>query len=127
MAVRDGRFNYLGGTMPAPCPDAVPQLKKAVEAVAGLRGFVGVDFIWNAATRHAMILEINPRPTTSYVGLSRLLPGGMLARAWLTACEAVAGEPETLAGLAEYVHAKPVLSFQANGELIDRDSGVFRS
>ncbi len=28
---------------------ALPQLKPAVEAVAGLRGFVGVDFIWNSA------------------------------------------------------------------------------
>ena len=127
MAVRDGRFNYLGGTMPIPCPNAVPQLKRALEAVPGLRGFVGVDFIWNAANGRAMILEINPRPTTSYVGLSRLLPGGLLARAWLTACEAIDWKLEALAGLAEYVHSKPVLSFQADGELIDRDSGVLRS
>ena len=47
----------------------VPQLQPAVEAIAGLRGFVGVDFIWDAARRHATILEINPRPTTSCVGL----------------------------------------------------------
>jgi tyramine---L-glutamate ligase len=127
MAVRDGRFIYLGGTVPVPCPDAVPQLKRAVEAVDGLRGFVGVDFIWNAANGRAMILEINPRPTTSYVGLGRLLPGGLLARAWLTACEAVDCKLEALAGLAKYVHSKPALSFQADGELIDRDSGVFRS
>ncbi|HEX3448470.1 MAG TPA: ATP-grasp domain-containing protein [Isosphaeraceae bacterium] len=127
VAVRDGRFQYLGGTLPAACPEAVPQLTKAVEAFAGLHGFVGVDFIWNEARQHAMILEINPRPTTSYVGIGRLLPAGLLARAWLTACEALEWELETLAGLAENVHAKPVLSFQADGELIDRDSGAFRS
>ena len=127
MAVRVGRFNYLGGTLPVPCPHAVPQLETAVEAIAGLRGFVGVDFIWNAARRHAMILEINPRPTTSYVGFGRLLPAGLLARVWLTACEVLAWEPETLAGLAEFVQGKPILSFQADGELVDRDSGVFRS
>jgi tyramine---L-glutamate ligase len=127
VAVRDGCFNYLGGTVPAPCPDAVPQLNTAVGAVAGLRGFVGVDFIWNAAKRHAMILEINPRPTTSFVGLGRLMPGGLLARAWLTACEAVAWEPEMMEGLAEFVQAKPILSFQADGELVDRHCGVFRS
>jgi predicted ATP-grasp superfamily ATP-dependent carboligase len=73
--VRDGRFNYLGGTLPTPCPEAVPLLKRAVEAIAGLRGFVGVDFIWSADKRHVMILEINPRPTTSYVGLSYLFSG----------------------------------------------------
>jgi predicted ATP-grasp superfamily ATP-dependent carboligase len=127
MAVRDGRFNYLGGTMPVPCPNAIPQLKRALEAVLGLRGFVGVDFVWNAANGRAMILEINPRPTTSYVGLGRLLPGGWLARAWLTACEAIDWKLEALAGLAEYVQSKPVLSYQADGELIDRESGVFGS
>ena len=127
MAVRDGCFHYLGGTLPAPCPEAVGQLKRAVEAVAGLRGFVGVDFIWNSAKRHAMILEINPRPTTSYVGLGRLLPGGLLAHAWLSACEAVAWEPKTLAGLAEYVHAKPALSFRADGAVVDGGSGDCRS
>ena len=37
MAVRDGRFNYLGGTMPVPCPNAVPQLKGRSTAVPGLR------------------------------------------------------------------------------------------
>jgi hypothetical protein len=29
------------------------------------------------------VLEINPRPTTSLVGLVHLLPPGALARAWL--------------------------------------------
>ena len=29
------------------------------------------------------MIEINPRPTTSYVGLVRLLPPGTIARAWL--------------------------------------------
>jgi tyramine---L-glutamate ligase len=113
--VRDGRFRYLGGRMPAKCPDAVAQLKKSVAAIAGLRGFVGVDFVWNEPKQHAMILEINPRPTTSYVGLSRLLPGGVLARAWLMACGALDWEPETLAGLAECVQAKPELLFHAAG------------
>jgi predicted ATP-grasp superfamily ATP-dependent carboligase len=127
MAVREGCFIYLGGTLPTPCPEAVPILKRAVEAVTGLLGFAGVDFIWNSAKRHAMILEINPRPTTSYVGLVRLLPGGLLARAWLSACGAISCESGTLAGLAEYVHAKPVLSFRAEGERVDGDSGDSRS
>ncbi len=68
MAVREGRFVYQGGTLPARCPYALPQLKAALGAVAGLRGFVGVDFIWDTEREHATILEINPRPTTSYVG-----------------------------------------------------------
>ena len=61
IAIRDGRFEYHGGSLPAPCLDALPQLTPAVESIAGLRGFVGVDFIWNSRKNHATILEINPR------------------------------------------------------------------
>ena len=56
----------------------------------GSRGFVGVDFIWDTERGHATILEINPRPTTSFVGLCRLLPAGLLARAWLEAFRSTA-------------------------------------
>jgi predicted ATP-grasp superfamily ATP-dependent carboligase len=125
MAIREGRFEYRGGMVPAPCRDALPQLLPAVDAVAGLRGFVGVDFIWDAVERHATILEINPRPTTSYIGLSQLVPPGLLARSWLAACEPTAGDLGILAGLAERVHGQPGLCFKAGGELIYDDAGVF--
>jgi tyramine---L-glutamate ligase len=125
MAIREGRFEYCGGSLPAPCRDALPQLTPAVDAVAGLRGFVGVDFIWNARERRATILEINPRPTTSYVGLSRLVPGGLLARSWLAACEPLVRDAGILAGLAERIHSKrEFVSFKANGEVHHDDVGV---
>ena len=128
MAIRAGRFAYLGGTCPAPCQDALPQLKPAVDAIAGLSGFVGVDFIWNTEERHATILEINPRPTTSYVGLSRLLPPGLLARAWLAACEPVTRDTGILAGLVECIHEnRGCVSFTANGELTYDHFGAFVS
>ncbi len=79
-----GRVAYRGGTIPGsrgPCPAPVAA---AVASVAGLRGFVGVDFlVGTGGSVH--VLEINPRPTTSYVGLARLLPPGRLAGAWLAA------------------------------------------
>jgi tyramine---L-glutamate ligase len=125
MATRDGRFEYRGGTLPAPCRDALAQLKPAVDAIAGLGGFVGVDFIWNAQERHATILEINPRPTTSYVGLSRLVPPGLLARSWLAACEPAARDLGILEGLAEYIHeSRGFVSFKADGEVDDEVVGV---
>jgi predicted ATP-grasp superfamily ATP-dependent carboligase len=124
MAICDGRFEYRGGTVPVSCPHAVGQIQPAVEAVVGLRGFVGVDFIWDAARRHATVLEINPRPTTSYVGLCQLLPPGLLARAWQSACEPNAADSGILAGLAERVHGKKCLSFDAGGLLIHDDMGV---
>jgi predicted ATP-grasp superfamily ATP-dependent carboligase len=125
MAIRDGRFEYHGGSLPAPCLDALPQLTPAVESVAGLRGFVGVDFIWNSRENRAIILEINPRPTTSYVGLCRLLPPGRLAQAWLSACVLEGRDTAILAGLVECVHGKQCrLSFSSGGEVTDEDHGV---
>jgi tyramine---L-glutamate ligase len=128
IAIRHGRFEYRGGTLPAPCRDALPQLKPAVDAIAGLRGFVGVDFIWNAEERRATILEINPRPTTSYVGLSRLVPPGLLARAWLAACEPAARDTGILAGLVECIHGNQRrVSFRANGNVTYDHGGACAS
>jgi tyramine---L-glutamate ligase len=125
MAIRDGRFEYHGGSLPAPCLDALPQLTPAVESVAGLRGFVGVDFIWNSRENRAIILEINPRPTTSYVGLCRLLPPGRLAQAWLSACALEGRDTAILAGLVECVHGKECrLWFSSSGVLTDEEHGV---
>jgi predicted ATP-grasp superfamily ATP-dependent carboligase len=117
MAIRAGRFEYKGGTLPIGCPGAAAQAQAALGAVAGLRGFVGVDFIWDEAREHATILEINPRPTTSCVGLVKLLSPGMLAEAWLAACVPVAADPTILAGLADRVSAGRRLSFGADGSL----------
>lgn len=41
-------------------------------AVPGLRGFVGIDLVWHAE-RGPVVIEINPRPTSAYVGLSATL------------------------------------------------------
>lgn len=124
MAIRDGRFEYRGGTMPAAWPHALPQVRLAVQAVEGLRGFAGVDFIWDAARGHATILEINPRPTTSCVGLCRLLPPGRLAQAWLDACAPSTTDFELLDGLSRMVLGRKSVSFNASGEFINEDVGV---
>ena len=79
MEIKNGRFEYRGGEIPAQYPGAVDQVRRALDAIEGLRGFVGIDFIWDIERGHATILEINPRATTSLVGLCRLLPEGLLA------------------------------------------------
>lgn len=86
---RGGRLVYRGGRLPAPPELGQGEPRRAVEAVAGLRGFVGVDFVLNYE-RGPVVIEINPRLTTSFVGLRRLYLPGELARAWL---EAVEGRP----------------------------------
>ena len=99
MEICNGRFEYRGGEIPARCPDAVPQVRRALGVVEGLLGFVGIDFIWDKHRGHATILEINPRPTTSLVGLCRLLPAGRLARAWLEAFRSTDRDEELLESL----------------------------
>src|SRR5439155_20066372 len=69
----DGRFHYLGGKAPLPAPLAERAQRlalRAVKAVPGLFGYVGVDLVMGQ--RRGYVIEINPRLTTSYVGLRRL-------------------------------------------------------
>lgn len=47
-------------------------------AVPGLRGFVGVDLVWHAR-RGPVVIEVNPRVTGAYVGLSRALGRNLAA------------------------------------------------
>lgn len=115
VVVRDGRFEYRGGTLPAPQENFDATACRAVEAVPGLRGFVGVDFVWDDATGDATILEINPRPTTSVVGLARLLPAGRLARAWIDLVQGDPGPAST--DLAALVHRQSPLTFLADGTI----------
>ena len=90
MCIRD-RFCYRGGQLPiAPvlADRAVRIATAAVECVPGLRGYVGVDVVLGDDGGDWAI-EINPRLTTSYVGL-RALARFNLAAAILAA---VTGEP----------------------------------
>jgi tyramine---L-glutamate ligase len=52
-----------------------------VQAIPGLSGFVGVDVVWHAE-RGPIVIEVNPRVTCAYVGLSAAL-GRNLAAALL--------------------------------------------
>jgi predicted ATP-grasp superfamily ATP-dependent carboligase len=86
----DGRFTYLGGRIPLPTrleTRARRLAVRAVNSVTGLAGFVGVDLLIDPVGREApqdRVVEINPRLTTSYVGL-RALAETNLAEHWLRA------------------------------------------
>jgi len=78
----DGRFHYQGGRVPLAAglrERAVALARRAVEAVPGLSGYVGVDLVLGDEDQ---VIEINPRLTTSYVGL-RALARTNLAEAML--------------------------------------------
>jgi len=51
---------------------------EVADALPGLRGFVGIDLIWNEE-RGPVLIEVNPRVTTAYVGLSRRLGRNLAA------------------------------------------------
>jgi predicted ATP-grasp superfamily ATP-dependent carboligase len=73
----DGRFKYLGGELPL-SPDlserAFRLARRAVGGVLGLGGYVGVDLVLGDAPDGSRdyAIEINPRLTTSYIGLRAL-------------------------------------------------------
>jgi predicted ATP-grasp superfamily ATP-dependent carboligase len=73
----EGRFHYQGGALPMP-PDLGVRARRladaVVAAVPGLCGYLGVDLVMGEAADGAgdQVIEINPRLTTSYVGLRRL-------------------------------------------------------
>ncbi len=85
----DGRFQYRGGELPIPpalAERAVRLAQRAVDCVPGLLGYVGVDLVLGDAADGSQdfAIEINPRLTTSYVGL-RALADFNLAEAMLQA------------------------------------------
>lgn len=94
----DGRFRYLGGELPVP-PDlaerAVALARRAVDCVPGLLGYVGVDLVLGDAADGSrdFAVEINPRLTTSYVGL-RELADFNLGGATLAVAAGEAGAPQ---------------------------------
>ena len=51
---------------------------RIARCMPGLRGFVGVDLVWHAQ-RGPVVIEINPRVTCAYVGLSKALGRNLAA------------------------------------------------
>lgn len=76
--LKDDKGTYVGGQLPFESEykdEAFEIAVKAVEAVDGLRGFVGVDLIINADEKDiysVYLLEINSRFTTPYIGLKQI-------------------------------------------------------
>lgn len=67
-------FSYLGGTTPLEHPLArlgVEAALRTCEALPGLRGYIGVDVVLTKS--EAVVIEVNPRLTTAYLGLREAL------------------------------------------------------
>lgn len=76
--IKNDKGTYLGGKLPFDSKykdEAFEIATKAVEAIEGIKGFVGVDLLINADEKDVYsvyVLEINSRFTTPYVGLSEI-------------------------------------------------------
>ena len=76
-------FAYDGGVASLSHPrraEACELAQRAVALVPDLQGYVGVDLVLGEET--CWLIEINPRPTTSYVGLRRVVDLNMAAAIW---------------------------------------------
>lgn len=70
----DNCSSYSGGVAPFGHPletKAFEVAEKLVKSVPNLRGYVGVDFV--LTENEAVTIEVNPRLTTSYVGLRNVI------------------------------------------------------
>ena len=89
----DDRFKYRGGRIPADISPkaavAVQQLaERACRAVPGLTGYVGCDLVLpDASPPEPMLIEINPRLTSSYLGYRQLTDDNIPARLLATNSE----------------------------------------
>ena len=66
----DEESGYYGGAVPFDHTlekEALKTAERVVEGIGGLKGYVGVDMI--VANEGPIIMEVNPRLTTSYIGL----------------------------------------------------------
>lgn len=87
---RDGRFRYLGGSVPAAGVSQGPierLVRRACAAVEGLSGYVGFDLLLpdkrpaaGGGLHGPLVVEINPRLTTSYLGYRALAADNIAER-----------------------------------------------
>jgi predicted ATP-grasp superfamily ATP-dependent carboligase len=79
-------FSYRGGSTPLEHPlagRAVDAALRTCRALPGLRGYVGVDLVLTESD--AVVIEVNPRLTTAYLGARMAIDGNIAALA-LAAC-----------------------------------------
>jgi len=111
---------YLGGVVPLPhhlSKEALNVASRAVAAFHGLRGYVGVDLVLTESK--PIVLEINPRLTVSYLGLSRVLEGGV-ARTMVDEAYMKTNQKPVFKGFASFIKASlpPICSKVEGVEVI---------
>ena len=71
----EGKIVYKGGIVFLRNPElyekSMKLAEKIIRSVKGFRGYFGVDVVWNSWEPY--VIEVNPRITTSFVGLAKVL------------------------------------------------------
>ncbi|QVL31370.1 ATP-grasp domain-containing protein [Telmatocola sphagniphila] len=105
----DGRFQYLGGEVPLETNLEQRAIQLGIKAIRWLLaeapfvGYIGIDLILG---ERDVLIEINPRLTTSYIGLRQLTESNLAEAMWKIA-----------EGKATEVKWKPGrVRFQSNGQ-----------
>lgn len=102
--IRAGRpFGYYGGCVPLAHrgrDQALAVAQAAAAAIPGLQGFAGVDLVLHGD--RAWAVEINPRLTTAYVGLRRVVPLNLAQAIWQACIDGILPAPPALRGRAVF-------------------------
>jgi predicted ATP-grasp superfamily ATP-dependent carboligase len=120
-SVRASRpFAYRGGTTPLDHPlagRAVEAALRACRALPGLRGYVGVDVVLTDS--EAVVIEVNPRLTTSYLGVRAALEANVAALA-LAACAGDLPAPPPARRHVRYTAAGRIVSADPQSSVLPR-------
>lgn len=113
-------FAYRGGTTPLDHPlagRAVAAALRACRALPGLRGWIGVDVVLTDS--EAVVIEVNPRLTTSYLGVRAALEENVAALA-LAACAGALPAPPRARRHVRYSAAGGIVSADPRSSLLPR-------
>jgi len=74
----NGEIKYQGGIVPYETRskdewDEIMQLSKKVAEIMGCKGYLGIDFVVSNNSNEPYVVDINPRPTTSIVGINHVI------------------------------------------------------
>jgi predicted ATP-grasp superfamily ATP-dependent carboligase len=92
-------FIYQGGVVPLQHPQrrrALELARRAVSLIPGLKGYVGVDMV--LTDEECFLIEINPRLTTSYVGLRQVININLAEAIWQASREDIVPQEVMISG-----------------------------